>query len=110
VVQNSGFFRIRPVYAILPPFLLTSLGRGEAAVIHTAVSEGIETVAIDERKGRRWARLHGLKVTGSLGIIVVLHRMGVVKSVAEAIGRMNAKGIFLSEALIQAAMDSANKP
>ena len=64
---------IRPVFSALPPPLLDMLDIGEAAVIHTALTEDIATVAIDELKGRRVARLHGLQVTGSLGILLILH-------------------------------------
>jgi predicted nucleic acid-binding protein len=43
---------IRPVFSELPPSLWDLLDIGEAAVIHTALTEGITTVAIDELKGR----------------------------------------------------------
>jgi predicted nucleic acid-binding protein len=49
----------------LPPYLLTTLDRGEAAVIALALAEKIPTACIDETVGRRVARLHGLAVTGS---------------------------------------------
>src|SRR5262250_1206618 len=38
---------IRPGFSTLPPPLLDMLDSGEAAVIHTALTEGIATVAID---------------------------------------------------------------
>jgi len=76
---------IRPVFSALPPSLLDMLDIGEAAVIHTALTEGITTVAIDELKGRRVARLHDLQVTGSLGMLVMLYQQGVVPSIEHAI-------------------------
>ena len=82
----------------------TILDIGEAAVIHTALTEGIITVAIDELKGRRVARLHGLQVTGSLGMLVMLYQQGVVPSIEQAIQRIQDKGIFLSERIIQEAI------
>ena len=85
---------IRPVFSALPPSLSDLLNIGEAAVIHTALSEGIVTVAIDEIKGRRVARLHGLQVTGSLGILVTLHQQGIVPSIEQAIQRMQDQGFF----------------
>ena len=41
----------------IPSLLSNSLDAGEAAVIHYAMTQGIETVAIDEATGRRIARL-----------------------------------------------------
>jgi predicted nucleic acid-binding protein len=95
---------IRPMFSALPPSLVDSLDLGEAAVIHTALTEGIITVAIDELKGRRAARLHGLQVTGSLGMLVMLHQQGVVPSIEQAIQRIQDKGIFLSERIVQEAI------
>ena len=92
---------IRPVFSALPPSLLDMLDIGEAAVIHTALTEGITTVAIDELKGRRVARLHGLQVTGSLGMLVILHRQRAIPSIEQAIQRIQDKEIFLSERIIQ---------
>jgi predicted nucleic acid-binding protein len=64
----------RPVFSALPPSLLDMLDIGEAAVIHMALTEGITTVAINELKGHRVAQLHGLQITGSLGMLVMLHQ------------------------------------
>ena len=100
-VRAASCCDIRPVFPALPQSLLDLLDIGEAAVIHTALTEGITMVAIDELKGRRVARLHGLRVTGSLGMLVTLHQQGVVPSIEQAIQRLQNKGVFLSERLIQ---------
>jgi predicted nucleic acid-binding protein len=98
---------IRPVFSALPSSLLDILDIGEAAVIHPALTEGVTTVAIDELKGRRVARLHGLRVTGSLGMLIMLYQQGVVPSIEQAIQRIQDKGIFLSERIIQEAIAAA---
>lgn len=89
--------------------LLHELDRGEASVIHTALAQGITTVAIDEKAGRRIARLHGLKVTGSLGILIKAKKEGVIDNMAECITRMTRQGIWISPALIQQALASAGE-
>lgn len=78
-------------------YLLNSLDRGEAAVIQLALNEGIRTVCIDEVAGRRIARLHGLRVTGSIGILLRAKHEGYLHSVGEVVERMESKGIWLSE-------------
>jgi predicted nucleic acid-binding protein len=50
--------------------LLNTLDKGEASVIQLAIDERLQTVVIDESAGRRLARLHGLAVTGSIGILL----------------------------------------
>jgi predicted nucleic acid-binding protein len=99
LVRAAPFCAVRSAFAVLPPALQRALGAGETAVIHTALAETISTVAIDERKGRRLATLHGLRVTGSLGLLLALRQRGFVPSMQQAIGRMKAKGIHLSEEL-----------
>jgi len=92
--------------------LRNSLDKGEAAVIQLALDENIQTVCIDEAAGRRVARLNGLSVTGSVGILLRALDEGHSFSMDEAIARMKTQGIWLSErvtafALAQAGEDCA---
>lgn len=45
------------------PFLKNILDEGEASVIQLALNEGIDTVCIDEKVGRRIAKLNDLHLT-----------------------------------------------
>ena len=92
-----------------PDPLLQRLGAGEAAVIQTAQEEGLPLVVIDELRGRRAARLAGLRVIGSLGLLVELHHAGLLPSVDDSIRRMQAKGIHLTPHLIQTTLDAAQE-
>jgi predicted nucleic acid-binding protein len=89
----------RPTPVSVPPLLRSTLDPGEASVVALAASEHIATVAIDETVGRRIARLHGLTVTGSLGILIQAKQQGAAVSLRAAIARMRQRGIWLSEAL-----------
>jgi predicted nucleic acid-binding protein len=59
----------------------------------------IKTVCIDEVVGRRIARLCGLQLTGSLGIIIRAILSGQDLDLFEAIQKMRNQGIWISEAL-----------
>lgn len=76
----------------IAPVLLNSLDQGEAAVIQLALNEGIKTVCIDEAAGRRIARLRGLSLTGSIGILLRAKREGYPVSIKQAIERMINEG------------------
>ncbi len=93
----------------IAPFLRNSLDRGEAAVIQLALKQGIETVCIDETAGRRVARLNELKLTGSTGILLRAWQEHSDFSVSEAIARMQARGIHLSETIIRFALRQVQK-
>ncbi|MCC5621243.1 DUF3368 domain-containing protein [Nostoc sp. CHAB 5715] len=88
----------------ISPFLLNSLDLGEASVIQLALNENIQTVCIDESAGRRVARLSGLSITGTIGILLRAHREGYPIDIKQAIDRMIARGIRLSETIINFAL------
>jgi predicted nucleic acid-binding protein len=110
LVQATAWCEIRPPRPKTPLASYATLGVGETAVIETALEENWPKVAIDELRGRRFARLCGLQVIGSLGIIVEAYRAGLVSSVDTVVSRMKAKGIFLSEAAIREALKAAHQP
>ena len=85
------------------------LDRGEASVVQLAINEGIETVCIDEHLGRRVARLNGLRVTGSLGILIRAKRAGHALCISDAVNRMREAGVFLSDRVIEAALQEAGE-
>jgi predicted nucleic acid-binding protein len=64
------------------------------------LDEKIDLVCIDETVGRRIARLNGLKLTGSIGILLKAQMRGYPVSIPEAIARMRQHGIWLGERLI----------
>ena len=86
-----------------------SLDKGEAAVIQLALYENFQTVCIDEAAGRRIARLNGLLVTGSVGILLRALHEGYSFSMREALDRMRARGIWLSDRVVAFALTQAGE-
>jgi predicted nucleic acid-binding protein len=107
--QMNSFLTIWPHPLRLSPFLQNALDAGEASVIQLALDQGIKTVCIDESLGRRIARLNGLKLTGSLGILLRAKKEGHPVCLAEAIKRMRDRGIWLSANLIALALKMAGE-
>jgi predicted nucleic acid-binding protein len=89
--------------------LKNSLDAGEAAVIQLALQQGIPLVAIDETVGRRFARLSGLTVTGSIGILLRAKHLGYPLSMMEAIRRMRQRGIWLGDQVVEFALREAGE-
>ena len=89
------------------PFLLHSqLDTGEASVIQNALVHQITTVVIDEKLGRRMARLNGLRVTGSIGILVRAFKAALIPDLNNCFNRMHEKGVWISETLKKQALDA----
>ncbi len=93
----------------IAPHLLNALDKGEASVVQLALDKNIHTVVIDETAGRRVARLNGLAVTGSIGILLRAKNEGRPFSMREAIDRMQARGIWLSDRVIAFALTQAGE-
>ena len=93
----------------IPLLLQNSLDSGEAAVIQLALQQGIYLVAIDENVGRRFARLSGLTLTGSLGILLKAQKQGYPILMTEAIRRMRQRGIWLSDKVVDFALREAEE-
>jgi predicted nucleic acid-binding protein len=81
----------------IAPLLLNSLDLGEASVIQLALDKQVTTVCIDEAVGRRVARLSGLKLTGSVGILLKAKQRDPALSVRGAIENMLRRNICLSQ-------------
>ena len=93
----------------IPMLLQNSLDTGEAAVIQLALQEGIALVAIDESVGRRFARLSGLSLTGSLGILLKAKKLGYPVLMKDAIQRMRQRGIWLGDKVVEFALREAGE-
>ena len=91
----------------IQPYLQNSLDLGECSVIQIALNEKIQTVCIDEAVGRRIARLNGLTLTGSLGIMIRGKKEGHTFILREVIKQMQSQGVRLSEQLIVFALKQA---
>lgn len=93
----------------IPLLLQNSLDSGEAAVIQLALQQNIPLVAIDENVGRRFARLSGLTLTGSLGILLKAQKLGYPVSMTVAIKRMRQRGIWLSDKVVDFVLREAGE-
>ena len=68
-----------------------------------------KTQDIDEPTDRRVARLSGLSLTGSVGILLRAKREGDSFSIQNAIQRMQDRGIWLSERVVTFAVSQAGE-
>jgi predicted nucleic acid-binding protein len=104
VFAQANWLDIQPHEVVLQPFLQNSLDRGEASVIQTAMNLDAPLVCIDEAAGRRVARLCGMTLTGSIGVLLKAKSLGYPVSMADAIARMRSHGIWLSESVVRFAL------
>lgn len=78
-----------------------TLDEGEAAVIALAVFLHADMVLMDERKGVKYARNQGLRVTGTLGLLDFAAQAGFV-DFTEAVRRLRLTTFRSPEVLLEA--------
>lgn len=80
--------------------LAEELDPGEAAAISLAALLHADTLLIDERRGREVARRYGLRIQGTLGILVAARRSGALVAVRPALDALTTAGFRVSSVLI----------
>jgi predicted nucleic acid-binding protein len=103
-LRAAGWLDCPSQNVTIADYLGKTLDIGEAAVIQTALNEKIPLVCIDEIVGRRVARLSGLTLTGSIGILIKAKQLGRPISIADAIQRMRERGVWLGTDVVDFAM------
>jgi len=87
--------------AALQRLLETQLDIGEASAISLALEIPSHQVLIDERKGRRIASEMGLKVIGTVKVLLLAKERGLIDSLNDALQKLLDAGFRLSEQLVK---------
>lgn len=100
-VASCAFLRVERVADDDPVRLALArdLDAGEAAALALARALSADLVLVDERKGRTAARSLGLRVRGTLGVLLDAKRAGRLESVREAIDEVRAAGLRIGRIL-----------
>jgi predicted nucleic acid-binding protein len=93
---------IKPVQStpIQHTSILLELDKGEKHTLDMACKHQAEWVIIDEKIGRNMAEYLGLKVSGTLGILLKAKQQGLIPSFIDSVKAMQAQGIYYHPTLI----------
>ena len=83
---------------------LSHLDRGEQEAITLALEIQADTLLIDETKGRRAAKLHGLKIIGILGVLFAAAQAGLCE-LEDAYDKLKQTNFRASENLYEQFME-----
>ena len=87
-----------PEQSEVADILAAELDRGEAESIALALQEKADWLLIDERVGRRFAQRVGLKVKGTLGVLLESVRRDFIDDLQPLLDMLVAKGTWIAPA------------
>lgn len=97
-VREATWIEKLPVQSVLAVSLLRSdLDRGEAEAIVLAKEVEADCLLVDEKKARRIARNSGLKIMGTLGVVALGVKMGLLPGVDPILDSLEQNGFRLTE-------------
>lgn len=86
------------------------LGPGETSVIQWAIMHGHAEVIIDDLAGRKCAHAFGLRVRGTLGLVLQGYQSGRVEDPKRFLEQLRQNGMWLSDEVITRALRKIGVP
>jgi predicted nucleic acid-binding protein len=77
---------------VLP--LAADLGRGEASVLALALESPYAVVILDDALGRRAAELLGVRMTGTLGLLLDAKKRGLIPHILPLLGKRHTSDLI----------------
>jgi len=102
LIEKADFLRRASVEnQHLVKFLLELIDYGEAETIALAIERKLDLVVLDDKDARKVARGFGLRVTGTLGILLLAKRRGLISEVAPYIETLKKHGFRISDEVVK---------
>jgi len=83
------------------------LGETQAMLLYKEMAA--DYLLIDDRRGRRIARINQIKTIGSMGVLLQAKRAGHIPCVAPLVEQIAASSVFISESLIRTVLELAGE-
>ena len=96
-IDNYEWIETRAIRSPQILGLSTDFGSGEAEVLALALEVSESLVIIDEKLARKIARLRGLRVTGTAGVLLKAKQEGHIRAVKPFLDRLQEIHFYLSD-------------
>lgn len=85
------------------------LGKGELEAIRLYKQLSADLLLIDDARAKKVAYVNNLEVMGSLGVLLLAKRQGLIVTVKPALALLRGSDIFISQQLLNQVLTMANE-
>lgn len=108
-LSKIEWIKIEHVQDKKSPAYFLDLDKGEAEAIVLANEKEADLIILDEKLGRYHALHIGLKITGTLGILLKAKQSGFISEIKPLLYELKSKDIWISNNLIEDILELANE-
>lgn len=108
-LKTCSWIKVGKVVDVEKVKLLYELDKGEAEVIIIAREKGIKNVMIDEKVARLQAKILGLEVIGTLGLLLKAKRKGIIHSIKPHMMKMLDNNIWIRKEIVKGILKEAGE-
>jgi predicted nucleic acid-binding protein len=108
-VQRCPWIQIATTPPIPDVIRVWDLGAGETAVLTVALETPDSMAIMDDQPARRCARVLGVPTQGTLGLVLLAKRQGLIPIVRPVLEQLKQAGMYMTDGLERQILDAAGE-
>ena len=110
-IKKAEWIRVAEVQdKKLVKLLQSSLDDGESEAIALSLESGADLILLDDSDAREKARIYGLTVTGTLGVLLRAKKDRKISSLKENIIKLRESGFWVSDFVEERLLEASGEP
>lgn len=101
--------KVRTVNMLNFVYLDAFADAGETAAMLLYKEVGADYLLVDDKRGRKVARINQIKTIGSLGVLLQAKRVGLIAAVAPLLSQIVRSPVFLNKELLRTVLELADE-
>ncbi|MHB1558577.1 MAG: DUF3368 domain-containing protein [Isosphaeraceae bacterium] len=103
-VGRTSWLKVTPAPPTPIEILVWDLGDGESSVLAMAVGDPFSEAVLDDRDARRCAQALSVQVRGTIGLVILARRIGVIPAARPVLEQVRKAGLFATDRLVRQAL------
>jgi predicted nucleic acid-binding protein len=95
-VKNADWIKVMEVEEHKSVAFSSALDAGKTQAIALAIKQNADLILLDDLAGRRAAVAYGIKVMGTLGLLKVMYRKGLIENMKCVLDELQKHGFWIS--------------